>query len=211
MITLFHPCFEFESKARASGYKIIAGVDEAGRGPLAGPVVAAACILPEGFFLPGITDSKSLTSKQRKQLFKEIQSKEEIQYAIGIVDAQKIDQINILQATLLAMQIAVSNLSSSADFILVDGNQIPNWSYRSQAIVKGDSLSHSISMASVIAKETRDNIMDQYEAQYPGYGFGKHKGYGTKDHIEALTKMGPCPIHRKSFEPMKSMYINLSN
>ena len=201
--------FSYERKARAKGYALIAGVDEAGRGPLAGPVVAAACIIPEGFFLEGVNDSKQLTPQKRAMLFDRLISSSEIQYGLGVVEAEEIDQINILQATFKAMQKALERLSMTPDYVLVDGSLLPKWSYPSEAIISGDSLSYSIAAASIIAKETRDELMMAYESHHPGYGFGKHKGYGTKAHLEALQRLGPCPIHRKSFEPIKSLLTSL--
>ncbi|MBM3207336.1 MAG: ribonuclease HII [Chlamydiae bacterium] len=196
----------YEKIVREQGFNLIAGVDEAGRGPLAGPVVAAACIIPEGMIVPGVDDSKSLTASKRKRLFDFLVSNTDIQYAVGVVSAEKIDQINILQATFLAMQTAVDALKIKPDFVLVDGNMTPNWKYPSLAVIKGDSLSHSISAASIIAKEWRDNVMHEYDLQYPGYGFAKHKGYGTKAHMEAIKALGASPIHRMSFEPLRSMH-----
>ena len=196
--------FHFEEEARKQGCFFVAGVDEAGRGPLAGPVVAAAVILPHNSPLPsGIDDSKKLSSVKRARLFKEIKDSSHIRWAVGIVDSQKIDEINILQATYLAMRKAVVGLGSDVDFCLVDGLPIYGLPVEHKAIVKGDSRSYSIAAASIIAKETRDQMMVEYSEKYPQYGFEKHKGYGTKVHTEALYTHGPCPIHRFSFEPVR--------
>lgn len=190
----------FEDKARKNGFKTIAGVDEAGRGPLAGPVVAAACILPENFVLEGVDDSKKLTPLERYELYERILI-ENIDFGIGIVDAIRIDQINILQATFEAMLIAISHLKSKPDHILVDGNLLPKTTISAQAIIDGDALCQSIAMASIIAKVTRDNIMIAFHQKYPDYGFDTHKGYATEKHFTALAKHGPSPIHRRSFAP----------
>jgi len=200
---------KFEKEARAQGFSIVAGIDEAGRGPLAGPVVASACIIPEGIFFPGIDDSKVLTPEQREKLFAEITSCEGVIYAVGIVSHEDIDKLNIYQATIKAMLIAVESLSIIPNMLLVDGLKLPHPSIPCQKIIKGDALSQSIAAASVIAKVTRDRLMVEYDAQWPEYGFKKHKGYATSQHQEALELFGPCPIHRMSFEPCKPapMYV----
>ncbi len=195
---------QHENDAFKKGYLCIAGVDEAGRGPLAGPVVAAACILPKGLVIDGVDDSKKLTLEQRERFFQFLTQDPEIFYSIGIVEHHVIDQINILQATFVAMLNAVKGLPQKPDYLLVDGNQIPSFSMPAKAIIGGDSLSLSIAAASIIAKVTRDRIMLEHHALYPEYGFDKHKGYGTKTHVEAIRLHGPCPIHRSSFEPIKS-------
>lgn len=197
----------FENAARSQGYKYIAGVDEAGRGPLAGPVVAAACHLPEGVMLDGVDDSKKLTPAKRAELFERITRNPSILYGVGVIDAQIIDQINILRATFEAMLIAVAQMAQKPDYLLVDGHMLPKTSIPAKAIVKGDSLSISIATASIIAKETRDALMNQYHELWPVYGFNKHKGYGTQQHLLALEKYGPCPIHRVTFEPIKTMML----
>lgn len=194
-----------ENRLKEQGFIRIAGVDEAGRGPLAGPVVAAACILPEGLFLQNLNDSKKLSEAQREELYKTITSHPEIHYGLGIVEADTIDRINILQATFLAMQQAVANLPVVPDFLLIDGNRKPYFSMPSAALVKGDSLSVSIAAASILAKVTRDRLLDELDQLWPQYGFKKHKGYGTAAHVEAIRTFGPCPSHRKSFEPIKSL------
>ena len=195
----------FENDLKKKGYKLIAGVDEAGRGPLAGPVVAAACILKEGFFLEGLNDSKKLTPKKRKEIFNKLITSSNVICSVGIVDANKIDEINILKATFLAMKKAVHSLEIKPDFLLVDGNALPSIAIESKAIVKGDSKSISIAAASIIAKQTRDDMMEMFHNSFPEYDFLKHKGYGTKKHLEAINTYGPSSIHRKSFEPIKSM------
>lgn len=194
---------DFEERAYAKGFCRVVGVDEAGRGPLAGPVVAAACFLPKGVQLPGVDDSKKLTASERYRLFEEIISLTGVDYAVGIVDSLLIDQVNILQATFIAMLAAISKLSQKPDYVLVDGNQMPNTEIRGEAIVGGDGLCLSIAAASIIAKETRDRLMCEAHEKWPLYGFRKHKGYGTKEHLVAINKLGPCPIHRRSFAPFK--------
>lgn len=196
----------WERKAQERGFKCIAGIDESGRGPLAGPVVAAACILPENALIEGIDDSKQLLPSKRFQVFQKILALSEIDYGIGIVDSVIIDQINILQATFQAMLVAISRLNQRPDFLLVDGNTMPSAHIAGQAIIRGDALSQSIAAASIIAKETRDQLMRAYGEQWPHYRFPSHKGYATKEHILAIQNYGPCPIHRMSFEPLKSLY-----
>ncbi len=197
--------FYFEEQARAKGYRLIAGVDEAGRGPLVGPVVAGACILPEGTELEGINDSKKLTEEKREALYEQIMSLPNCYCGIGVVDAHMIDQVNILQASLIAMQRAVENLPQCADYLLVDGIHLPPVSLPMIALKKGDSRSQSIMAAAILAKVTRDRLMVEIDKRFPGYGFANHKGYATKEHREALGRLGPCPLHRKTFEPIKSM------
>lgn len=194
----------FEVEARQAGFQRIAGVDEAGRGPLAGPVVAAACILPEGACLLGINDSKKLSVSERYRLFQEITSLPGVDYGIGIMDVAVIDQVNILQATFMAMLVAISCLSHSPDFLLIDGNQFPSTSIPGKAIIQGDRLSQSIAAASILAKQTRDELMNLVHEKWPKYGFDQHKGYGTKKHRIAIEQYGPCPLHRMTFEPLKS-------
>lgn len=195
--------WQYEHEAKAKGYQWIAGTDEVGRGPLAGPVVAAAVILPEEIQLPGINDSKKLTEKQRETLMEQIK-KEAISWAIMEVDERMIDEINILEASRIAMQQAVQALPKQADFVLVDGLENPQITLPSQAIVKGDSKSISIAAASIIAKVYRDRLMKVYDKAYPGYGFAENKGYPTEEHLEAIEKLGPSPIHRMSFAPLKN-------
>lgn len=193
----------YEDALNADGYQLICGVDEAGRGPLAGPVCAAAVILPAHVDIPGLNDSKKLSDKKRRELFPLIQEKA-IAYAIAFSDEKEIDIVNILQATFLAMQRAVSQLSVQPDYILVDGNRLPDFNTPASAVVKGDSLSASIAAASVLAKVTRDDWMLKMATRYPAYGFEIHKGYGTKAHYAALAENGPCEIHRMTF--LKKLY-----
>ncbi|MEW6670251.1 MAG: ribonuclease HII [Thermodesulfobacteriota bacterium] len=192
----------FENQAKAKGFQSIAGIDEAGRGPLAGPVVSAAVILPDGFPVPGVTDSKKLTRKKRQQLYAEIYA-HAIAIGIGIIDPLVIDRVNILQAALQSMAMSVQSLVPEPDFLLIDGTfRIPS-PLPQHPITHGDSLSISIAAASIIAKVTRDNLMDIYHQEYPQFGFGKHKGYPTRAHREAIRKFGCCPIHRKSFRGVR--------
>lgn len=194
-----------ESLARLQGYQHIAGVDEAGRGPLAGPVVAAACVIPEGLSLHGINDSKKLSVKERHFFYERLVSTPDISFGIGIVASEEIDQLNILQATFLAMIQAVKALKCTLDYILVDGPYSPDFGTPSQGIVDGDANSQSIMAASILAKYTRDQLMLSYHEKWPHYGFNSHKGYGTTKHLEALRLHGPCEIHRKSFAPLKNL------
>ena len=189
--------FEFESKASHQGFKNIAGIDEAGRGPLAGPVVAAAVIFPSKVNIPGLNDSKKLSANKREELFPKIQ---EISVAFGlaVVDQKVIDKINILQAARLAMKQAVETLKITPGLLLIDGNQKIDSTLNQWAIVKGDSRSLSIAAASVLAKVTRDRIMDGYHKLYPQYEFNRHKGYGTRLHRNLIQEHGPCPIHRRT-------------
>jgi ribonuclease HII len=192
---------KFEKEARQQGISVIAGIDEAGRGPLAGPVVAAACIIPEGIFIQGVNDSKLLTPQKRYALFEHITSDNRIQYGIGIVSHKEIDQINIYQATIQAMLEAVAKLVCEPEILFIDGLDLPHPKIPRKKIIQGDSKSHSIAAASVIAKETRDRLMVEEHQKWPQYGFDKHKGYGTEEHLKAIEKHGPCPIHRMSFSP----------
>lgn len=190
--------YAYETALRAQGVSVICGIDEAGRGPLAGPVCAAACILPAGLELPGLNDSKKLTEKRREALYTQIIA-QAVAWAVCLVDEKTIDEINILQATFRAMRGAVDGLSVRPDLCLVDGNRDPGLGLRTQTVVKGDAACASIAAASILAKVTRDRLMVQLDAQYPGYGFAAHKGYGTKAHYAALDALGLCPIHRRSF------------
>lgn len=194
----------YEEKAHAFGYRFVAGVDEAGRGPLAGPVVAAACILPKEMRIEGIRDSKQMTPAARSRVYRELLSHPDLYFGIGVVDALMIDQINILQATFQAMLIAIAQLPPETDYLLIDGNQMPSVKTPGEAIVKGDSLSLSIACASIIAKVIRDQMMDFFDLKWPEYLFKQNKGYGTGAHLRALEQKGPSPIHRMSFEPLKS-------
>ncbi|MBO5129728.1 MAG: ribonuclease HII [Oscillospiraceae bacterium] len=195
--------WEIEEEFRAKGYNAICGVDEAGRGPLAGPVCAAAVILPAGEQLPGLNDSKKLTDKKRRELFPIIKEKA-IAWGIGFATHQEIDEINILQATYLAMERALEQLSVKPDLALIDGNRAKDFGIPVQTVVKGDSLSANIAAASILAKVTRDDLMLEMAKEYPGYGFEVHKGYGTKAHYEALRAQGLCAIHRMTF--LKKFY-----
>ena len=195
--------WEIENSFYSDEIRVICGVDEAGRGPLAGPVCAAAVILPKDLELPGLTDSKKLTDKKRRELFPLIQE-QAIAYGIGLATEQEIDEINILQATFLAMQRAIDQLSVKPDLALIDGNRKKDFGVPAKTVVKGDSLSASIAAASILAKVTRDNLMLEQAETYPQYKFDIHKGYGTKAHYEALREFGPCPIHRMTF--LKKFY-----
>jgi ribonuclease HII len=189
---------------------LICGVDEAGRGPLAGPVVAAAVILSYDLNISGIVDSKRLTPNRRELLRRRI-VESSTQWALGVVGPDTVDEINILQATFLAMRRAVGKLKTEPDIIMVDGRfEIPELDIRQKALVKGDSKEISIAAASILAKTYRDMLMTQLEKKYPGYGFSKHKGYPTKEHISNLEKLGPCPVHRKSFRPVCNFFSNKS-
>lgn len=191
---------EPETLARAKGYRCVAGVDEAGRGPLAGPVLAAACTIPEGIFFGYINDSKLLTSQKRKVLFEQLTTHEGVQFGVGRIEQDEIDRINIYQATLAAMRMAVAQLKEQPDVLLVDGMHLAIEGIHAQRIVQGDRLSQMIAAASIIAKESRDQIMIQYHEVYPEYGFDEHKGYATEKHRAALHKYGPCPLHRRTFK-----------
>lgn len=196
--------YAYEHEAWARGHEIVAGVDEAGRGPLAGPVSVAAVILPHDLCLPKLNDSKKLSAKVREELFDEIQEKA-IAVGTALIDAQTIDRVNIYQATINGMYEAIFSLQPEPQKVLIDAVPLENLPMASQSIIKGDAKSASIAAASIIAKVTRDRLMDEYDKIYPEYGFAQHKGYGTAQHIEALKKYGPCPIHRRSFEPVRSL------
>ena len=195
--------WEIEEEVYAEGFTVICGVDEAGRGPLAGPVCAAAVILPKGHQIPGLNDSKKLTDKKRRELFPLIKE-QAIAYGIGMASHEEIDEINILQATYLAMERAIAQLEGKADMALIDGNRAKDFGMAVRTVVKGDSLSANIAAASVLAKVTRDDLMVEMAKEFPGYGFEVHKGYGTKAHYEALREKGPCGIHRMTF--LKKFY-----
>lgn len=195
--------WEIEDSFYADGMNVICGVDEAGRGPLAGPVCAAAVILPPHLEIPGLTDSKKLTDKKRRELYPIIKE-QAIAYGIGMASEQEIDEINILQATFLAMQRALDQLNIKPDLALIDGNREKDFGIPVKTVVKGDSLSMNIAAASILAKVTRDDMMVKLAEEYPQYGFEIHKGYGTKAHYAALTNHGPSPIHRMTF--LKKFY-----
>ena len=195
--------WEIENSLYANGMKAICGVDEAGRGPLAGPVCAAAVILPPRLEIPGLNDSKKLTDKRRRELYPIILDKA-LAYGIAFADHIEIDEINILQATYLAMERALAQLHIKPDIALIDGNRAKDFSMPVQTVVKGDSLSANIAAASILAKVTRDDVMLELAESYPQYGFEVHKGYGTKAHYNALAQYGPCPVHRMTF--LKKLY-----
>lgn len=190
--------YALEREKNLLGYKYVAGVDEAGRGPLAGPVYAAAVILPQDLFIPSLNDSKKLSEKKREELF-EIITKEALAYSIASVSEKRIDEVNILNATFEAMNKAVSSLNISPDYVLIDGNRIRGISVPHETVVKGDSKSASIAAASILAKVARDRYITEISKKYPNYGFEKHKGYGTPAHNSAILEYGPCEIHRKTF------------
>lgn len=198
-----HNMWQIEQEYYGKGIEIICGVDEAGRGPLAGPVCAAAVILPASIDIPGLDDSKKLSDKRRRELFPVIQEKA-LAYSIAFADHAEIDEINILQATFLAMERAISQLNVKPQLALIDGNREKDFGVPVRTVVHGDSLSASIAAASILAKVTRDDCMLDMAVQYPGYGFEVHKGYGTKAHYAALEKKGPCAIHRMTF--LKKLY-----
>ena len=190
--------YTIENQLHSEGYSLVCGVDEAGRGPLCGPVFAAACILPDGLVLEGLNDSKKLTPKKRDQLF-DLICENAIAYCIASASVEEIDELNILEADLLAMRRAIDGLSQKADFALIDGNIARDFQIPALAIIGGDAKSPSIAAASILAKVARDRDCIELDAQYPQYGIAKHKGYGTKQHMEALRTYGPSPIHRKQF------------
>ncbi|MEE1172741.1 MAG: ribonuclease HII [Ruminococcus sp.] len=189
---------EFEQQAAAKGYSAICGVDEAGRGPLAGPVCAAAVILPENTVIDGVNDSKKLSEKKREALF-DVICETARSYSIAYASVEEIEEFNILNATMLAMKRAVEGLDVKADYAMIDGNRTPDLEIESEFIIKGDAKSMSVACASILAKVSRDRLLYEYAKDYPQYGFEKHKGYGTKAHTEALKEYGPCPYHRMSF------------
>jgi len=197
------PSLRHEKLAYNDGATIVAGVDEAGRGPLAGPVVAAACILPKEFRHRTLNDSKQLSEEQREEIYAELAARNDVHWSTGLSDVAVIDSYNILRATWRAMVLALDALTVRPDFVLVDGLHVPEIRIRQKAIVKGDAKSYSIAAASVIAKVTRDRLMRQLHEQFPNYNFARHKGYGTPEHLAALTQHGPSPIHRKSFAPVR--------
>lgn len=195
--------WQIENEYYDKGYTLVCGVDEAGRGPLAGPVCAGACILPRGLAIEGLNDSKKLTDQKRRMLY-DIITKQAVAWAVCMVDEKVIDDINILQATYQAMRGAVEKLSVKPDFVLVDGNRDPRLGIPSLTVIKGDAKCANVAAASILAKVTRDRFMEEMDAKYPGYGFAIHKGYGTKAHYAALTEKGPSEIHRLTF--LKKFY-----
>ena len=193
------PDYSYEKGAVSKGFKYVCGVDEAGRGPLAGPVFAAAVILPEDLEIEGLNDSKKISEKKREQLFEIIKEKA-VAYSVAFATVEEIEQFNILEATYLAMNRAIEGLNIPADYALVDGNRVPrNIKIPCETVIKGDAKSCSISAASILAKVSRDRLLLEYDEQYPEYEFKKHKGYGTAAHYEAVKKYGLCPVHRPSF------------
>ena len=190
--------YTLERELKTEGFSAVCGVDEAGRGPLCGPVVAAACILPDGFVLEGLNDSKKLTPKKRDALFDLIRENA-VAYCIAEASVEEIDSLNILEADLLAMRRAIAGLSVPADVALIDGNIARDFPIPAKAVIHGDAISPSIAAASILAKVTRDRQCEELDRQYPQYGIAKHKGYGTKAHMDALRQYGPSPIHRKQF------------
>jgi len=199
--------FLYDEEVRRN-YPLIAGIDEAGRGPLAGPVVASAVILPQGLMIQGLKDSKELSENERKRLFFEIVLSS-IAIGIGIIESQIIDRTNILKSTRLAMEIALRDLKETPDILLIDAMSLPGIKIPQRSIIKGESQSASISSASIVAKVIRDDIMLRYHEKYPLYNFKKHKGYCTKEHIRLLQIHGPCPIHRKSFRKVMDMVLSI--
>ncbi len=198
-----------ELEQRALGYQRICGIDEAGRGPLAGPVVAAAVILPDDYVLEGLTDSKKITPKRREQLYTQLMSDERVAKSIAEASVAEIDQLNILRATHLAMRRAAESLEPQADCCLIDGLPLPEFPFPHQGVVKGDAKNLSIAAASILAKVTRDHLMRELDAQYPAYGFAKHAGYGTAQHLRAIHDHGITPHHRRSFGPVSQMSLDL--
>ena len=194
--------WHFEGVARRQGYAQVAGIDEAGRGPLAGPVVAAAVLLPPDLDLPGVNDSKKLSAATRERLFTEIMARA-VAVGVGCSQAQEIDRINILQATLQAMEQAVRLLAPTPDYLLIDGISAVPINIPQKTLKQGDSRSVSIAAASIIAKVTRDRLMVEYDREFPGYGFAAHKGYGCESHMQAIARLGPCPIHRRTFRGVR--------
>ena len=203
------PDLSFESALHTRGLLRIAGVDEAGRGPLAGPVAAAAVILPHGFSMSGLDDSKKLSARKREQLYQELTVHSEVAWSVAIADCGEIDRLNILRATHLAMRRAAESLAPLPDHCLIDGLPVRDFPIPHDAIVKGDGISLSIAAASIIAKVTRDRMMREIDLEFPQFGFAKHQGYGTKEHLEALRIHGPCRHHRRSFQPVAQLTLRL--
>jgi ribonuclease HII len=201
--------FRYEKKLRATGVARIAGIDEAGRGALAGPVVAAAAVLPEKFRHRRLNDSKQLAPELREQIYSDLVSNPEVRWTVGIIDSVEIDRINILRASHRAMRLAITGLIDPPEHVLIDGLPVIPFPFPQTAVVDGDCISLSIAAASVIAKVTRDRMMRDFCAQFPQYCFGQHKGYGTELHLLKLHEFGPCPIHRRSFEPVAQPLLAL--
>ncbi|HSW61901.1 MAG TPA: ribonuclease HII [Dissulfurispiraceae bacterium] len=196
--------FAYDEALRKQGFFFIAGVDEAGRGPLAGPVVAAAVILPAGLRIEGVRDSKKVPERQRERLYAAITERAEA-FGIGLLEADEIDRTDILRATRAAMTLALSRLGRIPDIVLLDAVRLPNLTLEQKPLIKGDSMSAAIAAASIIAKVTRDRLMLHYHGKYPQYGFASHKGYATSEHIASIRRHGPCPIHRMSFDKVKTV------
>jgi ribonuclease HII len=203
------PTMNHESELRAAGHCVIAGLDEVGRGPLAGPVCAAAVVLPAGYDHPSLNDSKKLSPRQRERLHDELIADSAVLWTYVRVEAAEIDRVNILQASREAMRRALRALPRPADFALIDGLPVPDFPVPQRALVKGDTLSFSIAAASVIAKVKRDQWMAELDREFPGYGFAKHMGYPTPQHLAALRELGPCPQHRRSFAPVAQLMLDL--
>lgn len=203
------PDLEFEAVLRARGLLMIAGVDEAGRGPLAGPVAAAAVVLPAGFVCKGLNDSKKLSARKREELYEIITTYEGLHWGVALAHEEEIDRINILRATHQAMGRAVAALRVTVDHCLIDGLRLPAFNWPHDGIVGGDAKSLSIAAASIIAKVTRDRLMRELAQEFPQYGFEKHMGYGTREHLTALRQHGPCRIHRRSFQPVSQLLLPL--
>lgn len=201
--------YRYDESLRNDGFRIIAGIDEAGRGPLAGPVVAAAVVLPPNIRIEGLRDSKKVPEKERNSLFWDVLCCS-LDIGVGIVDAETIDRINILRSTRLAMENAVKDLSRTPDLLLIDALNLTSVNIKQHSIIKGESKSASIAAASIIAKVTRDHIMKQYDGIYPGYGFARNKGYSTREHMEKIIFLGPCLIHRKTFEKVMPLQLPLN-
>lgn len=201
------PDMSAETAAYEAGYRCVCGIDEAGRGPLAGPVVAAAVVLPAGYELPGLNDSKKLTAKQRERLYEALMTDERVQKCVAQASVEEIDRLNILYATHLAMRRAAEGLPAPADFCLIDGLAVPNFPLPSQNLVKGDARCLSIAAASILAKVTRDRYMAALDAEFPQYGFARHAGYGTAAHLKALREYGVTVHHRRSFAPVAQMEL----
>ena len=199
-----------EEAARERGAQCIAGLDEVGRGPLFGPVVAAAVVLPIGCALEGLNDSKKLTAKMRHDFDRRIRACA-LAYSVAVVDAETIDRINIRRASLLAMRCAVEQLELTPDFLLIDGRDTIDWNCSQQAVVKGDGTSYSIAAASVLAKVHRDSMLIEFDSEFPGYGLARHKGYGSAEHLEALARLGPTPLHRRSFQCVSQAALRFRN
>lgn len=203
------PSDHFEKELRQKGYSWIAGVDEAGRGPLAGPVVAAAVIFQTNHWPSGVQDSKKLSPQKRDELYEILIQDQAILKGVGICDEKTVDELNIREASFKAMKLALSKLPLFPDFVLVDGFEIPHLQWPQLGIPKGDALSYSIAAASILAKVTRDRLMIQYDERYPGYGFKKHKGYATQFHLKKLRELGPSPAHRRTFEPVYQLQLSM--